>query len=66
MENKPKKGFLIIILLPVLLMMGIITTLVLLPFYPFLHGWVKGDGNQSNSHPFLRFLWATLTMYLKH
>ena len=36
-------------------------TLVLLHFYPFLYGWVKGDGNQSLS--FLKFLRETVTMY---
>lgn len=66
MENKPKRRLLLIILSPVLFVMGIVTTLVLLPFYPFLHGWVKGDGNQSPTHPFLRFLWATATMYFKY
>lgn len=59
------KGFLRILFSPVLLVMGIITTLVLLPFYPFLYGWVKGDGNQPSPHPFLRFLRTTVTMYLK-
>lgn len=65
MKNKSKRIFLVIVLSPVLLVMGIVTTLVLIPFYPFLHGWAVGDGNQLLSHPFLRFIWATLTMYFK-
>ena len=65
MKNTPMKRFLIIVLSPVLLVMGVVTTLVLLPFYPFLHGWAKGDGNQTASYPFLRFLWTTITMYFK-
>jgi len=52
-----------LILSPVLLAFGLLTTLVLLPFYPFLSGWGKGDGNKMPTHPFLRFLWITLTMY---
>lgn len=65
MRNKLTKRFrvLTIILAPLLLIMGVVTTLVLLPFYPFLHGWSKGDGNQSVPYPFLRFLQSTITMY---
>lgn len=66
MENKPINGFLKIILSPVFLLMGIVTTIVLLPIYPFLHGWAVGDGNQPLSRPFLMFLWTTVTMYFKH
>lgn len=65
MKNKSKRKYLIIVLSPVLLVMGIVTTLVLLPFYPFLHGWAAGDGNQLPAHPFLRFIRVTLTMYFK-
>mgnify|MGYP007126627082 FL=1 len=59
------KRILTIVLSPLLLVMGVITTLVLLPFYPLLHGWGKADGNQSVSYPFLRFLRTTITMYFK-
>ena len=54
-----------IIFSPLLLVMGILTTLALIPLYPFLMGWIKGDGNELPSHSFLRYLWITLTMYFK-
>ena len=65
MRNKLTKRLLTIIMSPLLLIMGVVTTLVLLPLYPFLHGWAKGDGNQIAPYPFLRFLRTTITMYFK-
>ena len=65
MRNKLTKRLLMIILSPLLLVMGVLTTLVLIPLYPFLHGWAEGDGNQLDPYPFLRFLRATITMFFK-